>query len=107
MNMYWILKEITLLNNYISNSYTSQIAYIDNNSYKLHDNRAFTNTDNTSQTINQYTTDVDNNYKTNNVANKTHAYYIMFIDDVVTNKHNTVYTNDNINVTQINQLVIS
>ena len=30
----------------------------------------------------------------------------MFIDDAVVNKHNTLYTNDNINVTIINQLVM-
>ena len=30
----------------------------------------------------------------------------MFIDDAVINKHNTIYTNDNITATKINKLVI-
>ena len=32
--------------------------------------------------------------------------YYNFVDGVVINKHNTIYTNDNINVININKLVI-
>ena len=32
-------------------------------------------------------------------------FYFVCIDDVVINKHNTIYTNDNRNVTKINELV--
>ena len=42
--------------------------------------------------------------KPNNVSNQTKTYYNL-IDDVVIKKHNTIYTNDNINATKINTLV--
>ena len=46
-----------------------------------------------------------NNYKTNNVSNL-EKLNICCVDDVVINKHNTLHTNDNINVAKINKLVI-
>ena len=52
-----------ILNNYISNNYKSQIAYVEHNSYKLYDNITFNKTNNISKPINQYTTDAVNNYK--------------------------------------------
>ena len=60
-------------------------------------------THNTSKPTNQYTTDAFNNYKTNKVSNLKKSYY-NFIDDVVINKHNTMHSNENTNVTEINKL---
>ena len=74
--------------------------------YKRYGNRTVNNTHNISKTINQYTADVVNTYKINKVSNLKQAYYNL-IDGVVINKHNTIYTNDNINVTTINRLVNS
>ena len=45
-----------------------------------------------------------NNYKTNKASTLKKTYYNL-IDDVVINKQNTAYTNDNINVTEINKFV--
>ena len=49
--------------------------------------------------INHYTTDVVNKYKINKVSNLKKTYYNC-VDDVAIDKHNTIYTNDNINVTK-------
>ena len=60
-------------------------------------NRTFNNTANISKHINQYT-----NHQ-QSFKSKKKTYYNL-IDDVVTNKHNTIYTNDNTNVTKISKL---
>ena len=70
--------------------------------YKRYDKITFNNTDNTSKSVNQYTTDVVNNYKINKVSNLKKAYCNL-TDDIVINKHNTIYTNDNITVTKIHK----
>ena len=97
--MYQILKRYYSSNNYTSNNYKSQIAYVDNNLYKRSDNRIFNNTIIISKHINQYTTDVVNDYETRKVANIKRTYY-MFIDDVVFNEHNAIHTNYNTNLTK-------
>ena len=58
-----------LLQTYISNSYNSQIAYVDNKLYKMSDDRTFNNTHTMSKHIHQYTTDVVNNSEVNTVSN--------------------------------------
>ena len=50
----------------MSNNYKSQIAYLENDLYKRHDNRVFNNTNNIYKHINQYATDAFNNYKITN-----------------------------------------
>ena len=54
--------------NFISNKYTSQNAYVENNLYKRSGNILFNNTNNISNIINQYTTDVVNKYTVNKVS---------------------------------------
>ena len=90
--------------NYISNSFKSQTAYVENSLFKRPGNQTFNNTSNKSNNMNQYTTDVVNSCKINKVSNLKKAYY-DFIDDVVINTHNTIYTNGNITVTKINKHV--
>ena len=82
----------------MSNTYKSQIAYVENTLYKRYDNITFNDTNNISKHINQYTTDVANNYKISKVSNLKEIYH-NYVDYVAINKHNTIYTNDNINVT--------
>ena len=53
---------------YFSNNYKSQVAYVENNSYKRSDNISYNNTDNISKHINQYTTDVVNRFKISEVS---------------------------------------
>ena len=98
------MKNIIIQTKYISDNYKSQIAHIDNNLYNRYANRAPNNTNNISNNINQYTTDVVNNYKINKGSYLKNTYH-NFTGDVVINKRNTIYTNDNINVTNINKLV--
>ena len=92
--------------NYFSNHYKPQVAFVENNLHKRSDNRAFNGTNNISKTISQYTTDVGNSYEINKVSNLKKEYCI-FIDDVASNKHNTIYTNDTITVTKRNKLANS
>ena len=65
----------------------------------MYGNRTFNNTNNISKNINQYTTGVVNNYKSSKVSNIKRRIIIL-IDDVDINKHNDIYTNDSINVTE-------
>ena len=87
---------------YISNNYESQTVYVEHHLYKKKsDNITLNDTNKTSKTINQYTTDVVDNEKTTKVSNLKKKTYYKFIGDVVIHNHNTMYTNDNINVTNI------
>ena len=54
---------------YISNTYKSQIADVENNLYKKRDNRTINTTNNVYTRINNYSNDVTNNYKINKVSN--------------------------------------
>ena len=74
------------------------MAYVENNLYKRSDNRTFNNTNNIPKTMNQHTTDVAHGYKKQGFTSKK-AYYMF--DGVVIKKHDTIYTNCNINVTEI------
>ena len=78
-------------------------AYVGNNLYKRYDNRTFSNANNISKTIGRYTTDAVHSYKLNKVSNLRNTYYNC-IDDVVVNKHNAMYANDNRKETKINKL---
>ena len=93
MNIFFKSLNILLFIKYISNSCKSQIAYL----YKRVDHRVFNNTNNVPKYINQYATDVVNTCEINKVSNLKKTCY-SFIDDVVVNKHNTTYTNDDISV---------
>ena len=88
---------------YVSNSYKSQIAYVENNLYKRSDNRTFNNTSNIPKHINQYPTDVFNNYKINKTHNVKKTYY-NYNNGVFINKHNAITTNDTYNITKNNSL---
>ena len=58
-----------------------------------------------SKHINQYATDVANNSKINNVSNLNKTYYNLIEDVFSINEHNTIYINDNLNVSKMNKLV--
>jgi len=92
--------------NYISNNYKSQIAYIENNLYKKHDNRTFNNTNNIHKHINNYSNDVTNNYKINKIQNLKKTYY-NFTDDITFNKTNNSYSNDTNYITTNNNKNLS
>ena len=68
-------------------------------------NRTFNNTNKMSKHINQYATDVANNSKINNVSNLNKTYYNLIEDVFSINEHNTIYINDNLNVSKMNKLV--
>ena len=48
------LKKYNSYKTYVSNNYKSQIAYVENNIYKISDNRTFNNTNNIYKHINKY-----------------------------------------------------
>ena len=59
---------------------------------------------NMSKYINQYNADVVDKCQLHKVSDQTKTHY-NFIDDITINKHSTICTNDNSNVTKINKLV--
>ena len=77
---------------YITNNYKSHIGYVENNLYKIQDNRTFKNTSNIYKHINQYSTDVFNNYKISKTHNAKKTYY-NYNNNVFVNKHQTINTN--------------
>ena len=88
-----------MYNTYIGNNYKPQTAYVENNIYKIYDNRTFNNTSNIYKHINQYSTDVFNNYRANNTPNVKKPYSI-FTNGVAINKHNTINTDGIYNISK-------
>ena len=74
----------------------------------MYDNVTFNNKHNKQHTYiihrKHYTTDVVNTYNINKVSNLKKTYYNL-VDGVVSNTHNTIYTNGNINVTKQHNLL--
>ena len=70
---------------YNSTNYRTHIDYVENNSYKKHDNRTFNNTNNIYKNINQNTTEVVNTYKINKHLKLKKTYYDIN-DNVVIHK---------------------